>query len=271
MKKSLGYNRAVVPDELNMFMRHCWRGSIVLSALLIHCSCSTAANLYVSPLGGNVLPFADWSNAATNIQDAIDAATAGDVVWVTNGIYSSGGKVMAGDLNNRVVLDKAVTVQSVNGPALTVIQGAIATNGPAAVRCAWLTNGAVLKGFTIQGGATRTSGDIYALASGGGVWCASTNATVANCMIITNAANAYGGGLYQGSLYNSLVRGNTATLGGSGTASSTLNNCTIVGNSRSPAINLGQLTNCIVFFNSSGDSSGGTFSYCCTTALRPGI
>src|SRR5438445_7551282 len=166
MKKSLGYNRAVVPDELNMFMRHCWRGSIVLSALLIHCSCSTAANLYVSPLGGNVLPFADWSNAATNIQDAIDAASAGDVIWVTNGIYSSGGKVMAGDLSNRVVLDKAVTVQSVNGPALTVIQGAIATNGPAAVRCAWLTNGAVLKGFTIQGGATRTSGDQTNLESG---------------------------------------------------------------------------------------------------------
>ena len=254
-----------------MFLKHYWSRTIVLSALLIHCSTSSAANFYVSPSGGNVLPFADWSSAATNIQDAIDAASAGDVVWVTNGIYSSGGKVMAGDLTNRVVLDKAVTVQSMNGPTLTVIQGAIATNGPAAVRCAWLTNGAVLTGFTVQGGATRTSGDIYALGSGGGVWCASTNATVANCMIITNAANAYGGGLYQGSLYNSLVRGNSAILGGSGSASSTLGNCTVVGNSRSPAVNLGQLTNCILFSNSSGDGSASTFSYCCTASLRPGI
>src|SRR5260221_8649370 len=193
-----------------MFLKHYSTGIMLFSAILINCSTSSAASFYVSLSGGNVLPFADWSNAATNIQDAIDAASAGDVVWVTNGIYSSGGKVMAGDLNNRVVLDKVVTVQSVNGPALTVIQGGIATNGPAAVRCAWLTNGAVLKGFTIQGGATRTSGDIYALGSGGGVLGASPNATTGNCMITLNAANVYGGGVYQGPLYNSLVRGHTA-------------------------------------------------------------
>src|SRR5437016_318073 len=91
---------------------------------LLQCCCKlSAANFYVSPSGANVPPFADWASAATNIQDAIDAASTGDVVWVTNGIYSEGGKVMVGDLTNRVALDKTLTVQSMNGPAATIIQG----------------------------------------------------------------------------------------------------------------------------------------------------
>ena len=74
---------------------------------------------------------------------------------MTNGVYAVGGRVMAGDLTNRIALNKALTVQSVNGPFATVIQGAGATNGNSAVRCAWLTNGASLVGFTLQAGATR--------------------------------------------------------------------------------------------------------------------
>ena len=34
-----------------------------------------AIDRYVSPTGGNLAPFTSWSDAATNIQDAIDAVS----------------------------------------------------------------------------------------------------------------------------------------------------------------------------------------------------
>ena len=70
---------------------------------------------------GPLSPFSSWATAATNIQDAIDAALAGEIVFVTNGIYATGGKSMDGTITNRVAIDKAVTLQSVNGAALTTI------------------------------------------------------------------------------------------------------------------------------------------------------
>ena len=65
---------------------------------------------------------------------------------------------MDGVIVNRVSVNKAILVQSVNGPNATIIQGAwdpTSTNGPGAVRCAWLTTNSILGGFTLSGGATR--------------------------------------------------------------------------------------------------------------------
>src|SRR5262249_45832586 len=47
---------------------------------------------FVDASGSNPMtPYSTWATAATNIQDAIDSSTAGDIVLATNGIYSSGG------------------------------------------------------------------------------------------------------------------------------------------------------------------------------------
>jgi hypothetical protein len=191
---------------------------------------ATATTYYVDVNSTNPTPpYASWSTASTDIQSGIDLASDGDLVLVNDGIYATGGRVVYGSLTNRVVVDKAITIQSVNGPTVTKIQG----NGPAgnnAVRCVYLTNSSALIGFTITNGATRSTGDLINERSGGGIWCASSNVTINFCLIISNRASYYGGGVYSGSLSNCTLTANTSTSGG-GAAYSILNNCLLTTNS----------------------------------------
>ena len=243
-----------------------------IAFFLLLISSSPAAVLYVDLNSTDpVSPYANWGTAATNIQDAIDASTNGDLVLVTNGVYASGGRSMDGVITNRVSLDQAITVQSVNGPFVTLIQGAGMTNGDSAVRCAWLTNNAALIGFTLEWGGTRISNGNRG--NGGGIWCYSSNVTVVNCLIQSNSAFNYGGGAYQGTLKNCFIGGNNAVMEGSGSYSANLSSCTVVSNAGSyghHAIIGGSLTNCIVYYNTGGNFSGGAFAYCCTTPAPPG-
>jgi len=138
-------------------------------------------------------PYTNWATAATTIQDAVDAAVAGDPILVTNGIYLTGGKAVAASgtgTTNRVAVTKPLALQSVNGPEVTLIQGYQVpgtTNGTSAIRCVYLTNGASLSGFTLTNGATA---DLF----GGGVWCQATNSVVvSNCVLVGNSAGIAGG------------------------------------------------------------------------------
>ena len=260
---------------------------------------ASATTRYVDLNSTNATPsFTDWSTAATNIQDAIDAAVAGDLVLVTNGVYATGGRVVYGFMTNRVVINKAVTVQSVNGAAVTVIQGNQPT-GNNAVRCVYLTNNATLIGFTLTNGATRSTGDLANEQSGGGAWCFSTSGKLINCLVVSNSSVRNGGGVYHSTLNNCLLMGNSSDFGyGGGASGSLLTNCTLIGNSAQNggggASNGGGLVNCTVVGNAAFLGGGGAWESqawnciiyyntapnfffgsgpminCCTTPMPPG-
>jgi len=140
-------------------------------------------------------PFESWATAATNIQDAVDVSTAGDEIVVTNGIYLSGGRAMFGTMTNRVAVDRAISVRSVNGPQFTHIQGrklAREAFDDSTIQCIYLTNGASLTGFTLTNGATHASGSVIHELSGGGIWCNATSAVVSRCIIAANCAKVQG-------------------------------------------------------------------------------
>jgi hypothetical protein len=163
-------------------------------------------------------PYLSWSNAATQIEDAVNASLAGDQVVVTDGVYQSSGYTAPDGGNSCVVVANAINLQSVNGPATTWISGSNL------MRCVYLGAGAMLGGFTLTNGFTT--------ADGGGVYCASTNSFISNCLIINNVANYPGGGVYLGSLNNCTLVGNVCkNFYGGGAYGSVLANCLLAGNS----------------------------------------
>jgi alpha-tubulin suppressor-like RCC1 family protein len=210
-------------------------------------------------------PYLDWTTAATNIQDAIDASVAGDLVLVSNGIYSTGGRAIYGQATNRVNLDRAVTVQSVNGPASTLIKGdyTAPTHGGPNARCAYLTNGAVLSGFTLTNGGTLFTTNIVLESSGGGIWCEPSGGVVSNCVLAGNVAARFGGGAFQGTLFNCILTNNTASQG-AGACSNVLFNCTVMKNTANyQSLNVGGgalscvLSNCLLVANYCSGGGGG--------------
>jgi hypothetical protein len=201
------------------------------AALLLTSALSVLADVhYVDVKSINATPpFTNWTTAATNIQDAVDAAVAGDEIVVTNGIYATGGRG-----GNRVEVDKPLNIRSVNGPQFTTIDGGYE------FRCVYLTNGAALSGFTLTNGRAPR---------GAGAYCASRTAVVSNCVVSFNhAVNHYedpvaaGGGTYGGTLSNCTLSSNSAssystdfpvqaTAYGGGAYDCALNSCTLSGNS----------------------------------------
>jgi hypothetical protein len=202
-------------------------------------------------------PFLSWATAATNIQDAINAATEVGtvVVLVTNGTYA------------RITAYSPLTVRSVNGAQFTTIDGGRSN------RCASLSSDASLSGFTLTNGASG-----YGAGASGG--------TLSNCVLSGNSAYN-GGGAGGCTLINCSLTGNTANTNtasvnygfGGGASDCTLQNCTLAGNAalEGGGAYHGTLTNCMLGGNLAYDGGGGA-NYCalnnCTltqnSALRGG-
>jgi parallel beta-helix repeat protein len=236
-------------------MKYCI--SLTATSVLLALSNVSAGTLLVCPGSTNpVPPFANWATAATNIQQAVNAAAPGNEVVVTNGIYGA------------VNVDKPLLLRSVNGPQVTIIDAARLG------RCAWLTNGTSLAGFWLRHGVA----DVY----GGGVFCASSDVFLTNCVITENtvftndngSAVGSGGGVYGGTLYNCLVATNSAAISGGGATASTLYNCTVTGNRanrRGGGVYSSAATNCVVYSNTAvlpyNDYDLAQFDHSCTEPM----
>ena len=238
-----------------------------------------SSNWYVTTNGNDAAAGTNWATAKLTIQAAIEAATNGNTVWVSNGVYATGGvtNYPAGSiLTNRVVINKAIAVRSVNGLGATVIRGAwdpSSTNGrgDAAVRCAYVANGGTLSGFTLTNGATRKIDSTLTETRGGGV-CGLFSGNINDCLMVGNTANVgggafggtlnrcrltrncagSGGGSSDATLNHCLLTGNSASDGGGGTSGGTLNNCTVVGNAGlrfGGGVGYCRLYNCLVYSN----------------------
>ena len=199
------------------------------------------------------------------IQSAIDAATNGDTIIVSDGVYTGPGNR---DIDFK---GKAITLRSENGPENCIIDCQNAGLG------FYFHNGedsdSIVEGFTVMHGMGKTDGYIiqrYDPASGGAVHNYESSPTFINCRFIDNILEdgfysyAVGAGMYNynssptlikcsftqnradrgagmyntgGSpvLINCIFSGNTATAYGGGicndsNATATLINCTLVGN-----------------------------------------
>jgi hypothetical protein len=200
-----------------------------------------AATLYVDLNSTNpASPYAELPTAATNIQDAVDASTNGDLILVNDGIYQTGfrttdewGAMMKITVTNRVVVNKPVTVQSLNGPSAAFI------NGGGRYRGVYLTNGATLGGFTLASGATgwRTLFAIINVNGGGVIGIRGGpgganfgGGVVSNCVLTGNSATGNGGGASGATLINCILNNNYAQNGG-GADSARLVNCLVTSNS----------------------------------------
>lgn len=151
---------------------------------------SRAAEWYAAPGSDAGGPGTNWATAYHDIQSAVNDAGPGDRVWVSNGVYET-GVIWVDSMANRIAVTNSISVESIAGPEETIIRGA-GPVGAGAVRCAYLSNGAKLNGFMLSNGHSHTNGNPTALQSGGGAVL--FNASISNCVVISNHAQ-YGGGV----------------------------------------------------------------------------
>jgi parallel beta-helix repeat protein len=203
-----------------------------------------------------------WETAKQTIQAAADLAVDGDTVMVADGTYATGSVIPPDDTwPCRVYTDQAITLESVNGPEFTIIDGS------QEARCVYLRAAAQLRGFTLTDGNAGTN----TLSSGGGLVAYSTDENeilISNCIIKNSHANFYGGGVYlsNGTMTNCTVEGNASesNAGGVYLSQSTLQHCTIEENTA--AQNGGgvyaqesRLEFCTISDNTAGNIAGGLY------------
>lgn len=178
----------------------------------------------VRPTGSDSADGLTWETAKRTVQAAIDAAVAGDEVWVQAGAYvqciilKEGVKVYGGFAGTET--QKAQRDWTSNETILDGGQLGSVVTAPSGI-----TSVAAIDGFTIRNGKAHT---------GGGVSC-NSSPTIANNTITGNTATYMGGGIslsnYSSAmLTNNRITDNTAKSLAGGLACVNYSTATITGN-----------------------------------------
>jgi hypothetical protein len=220
--------RIIIKPYHLLLMAYSLAGVLWLGTVL-----SPAAVHYVTPPGGygtNNPPYTNWADAATNIQDAVNAAESGETIYVTNGSYC---------VTNQIALVSNITLRSMNGWSNTLVY----LDWPAYTsRCFYVSN-SVVDGFAVSNGHFYSSASVP---GGGGAFIAS-NGLMQNCYFVGNVASSTynygsgGGGAYinKGMVSNCIfftncALGSPSTYSGNGGAidvsAGYVLNCTIISN-----------------------------------------
>jgi len=236
-----------------------WFPALIWLALALPAS---KADYYVAQNGQTPAgPYTSWMTAASNIQDAVNAAANNSTVWVGSGRYTVPTNAVFYTVTNVVYINKPISLRSSNGvPEDTVIDGEGRYRGLAWNYGSASTSLFLLDGFAISNClATNVGGGIIFVPN---VW----TALVQNCVIRNNIASSRdttgyssGGGLY------------AFSYSGFGI---TISNC-LIGNNISTNVTTGQvsyaggiylysngkkiITDCTIENNRSGFYGGGMY------------
>jgi hypothetical protein len=205
--------------------------SFIIVFILSIASVSNAVNIvYVDVNGPNDPGSGSYTNPFRRIQDAINAAQAGDRIEIRPGVYTGVGNY---DLDPN---GKSITVRSINPEDAGVVANTIIDPNKAG-RGFRFVNGedpnCAISGLTIRNGLAADD-------SGGAILCYNSNPTISNCVIKNNTADWYGGALFCDSgspeITGCTITGNSAIDGGalecwSGTT--IIRNCIISNNTAS--------------------------------------
>ncbi len=227
-----------------------------------------AAVWYVNAASSSATPDGQtWAMAHPAIQSAVDAAAAGDEVWVAAGTYTGTGDQVV-NLKEGITLygGFAGTETTRDGrgvdPAATVIFGdytrrCITANETNVVDGLTLQYGHAFEGAGISNGTAHNcvfTGN-WSGSDGGGM----SNGTAYDCVFTGNSAYSNGGGMSNGTAYNCVFNTNSARSNGGGMSNGTACNCAFTGNQADEAGGMfnGTAYNCVFTDNRSQFAGGG--------------
>lgn len=170
---------------------------------------TSGRTIYVGKAGDGVGGLS-WASALTNVQQAINQAADGDVVWVAAGTYDEhlvfkeGVKLYGGFAGVETGLEERNFTKY-----LTILDGGNTDHVALFLNCGGAST--ILDGCVIQNGTNLM---------GGGIYCSNASPLIANCVIVRNSASGGGGGIqcdYAAPVIsNNVIKLNWARLTGGG-------------------------------------------------------